>query len=307
MKGETVMNEKAKAMVLASFAGDALSLGVHWIYNTHVIDKKWGRVETYLKPEKPTYHPTKDLGGFTHYGDQVLVLLRSISEKKGFDLEHFAKAWQSLFASYDGYFDEATKGTLRNISAGKEARSAGSPSLDLAGASRIAPVVYCYRNDLDKLIASTRAQTAFTHNTSPVIESAEFFGRVAFKVLGGEAPLSAVRGTISEGFQKGPCKAWIEKGLESVGMETRQAILDFGQMCEVGAAFPSVIHLIGRYENDLREGLIENTMAGGDSAGRGLMVGMILGAHLGMDAIPRAWLTDLKAYTEIKELLERMD
>jgi ADP-ribosylglycohydrolase len=307
MKGETLMNDKAKGMVVASLAGDALALGVHWIYNTHVIDKKWARVETYMKPEKPTYHPTKDLGELTHYGDQVLVLLRSISEKRGFDLEHFAKAWQSLFASYVGYLDEATKGTLENISAGKAWASAGSRSLELAGAARIAPIVYCFRNDLDKLIASARAQTALTHNTEPVIESAEFFGRLAFKVLGGESPVSAVRSTMAEGFQKEPFERWIEEGLDSVGMETRQAILGFGQMCDVEGAFPSVIHLIGKYENDLREGLIENAMAGGDSAGRGLMVGMILGAHLGMDAIPEAWLKDLKAYPEVMELLDRMD
>jgi len=55
------MNNNAKAMVLASFAADALALGVHWIYNTNVIDKKWGRVDKYIKPERPTYHPTKDL------------------------------------------------------------------------------------------------------------------------------------------------------------------------------------------------------------------------------------------------------
>ena len=37
------MKDNPKAMVLASFAADALSLGVHWIYNTNVIDKKWPR------------------------------------------------------------------------------------------------------------------------------------------------------------------------------------------------------------------------------------------------------------------------
>ena len=74
------MSDNAKAMVLASFAADALSLGVHWIYNTNVIDKKWGRVENYFKPERSTFHPTKDLGEFTHYGDQTLVLLKSVAE-----------------------------------------------------------------------------------------------------------------------------------------------------------------------------------------------------------------------------------
>ena len=81
------MKEKPKAMVLASFAADSLALGVHWIYNTHVIDKKFGRVEHFFKPERPTYHPTKNRGEFTHYGDQTLVLLKSIAASSGFDLK----------------------------------------------------------------------------------------------------------------------------------------------------------------------------------------------------------------------------
>jgi len=40
-----------------------------------------------------------------------------------------------------------------------------------------------------------------------------------------------------------------------------------------------VIHLIAKYENNLQDALIENVMTEGDSAGRGLLVGMILGAH----------------------------
>ncbi|GAF85785.1 unnamed protein product, partial [marine sediment metagenome] len=91
------MKEKPKAMVLASLAADSLALGVHWIYNTHVIDKKFGRVEHFLKPERPTYHPTKDRGEFTHYGDQTLILLESVAECEGFNLSDFAERWQKLF------------------------------------------------------------------------------------------------------------------------------------------------------------------------------------------------------------------
>ena len=84
-------------------------------------------------------------------------------------------------------------------------------------------------------------------------------------------------------------------------------MLDLGQMCEIEAAFPSVIHLIARYEENLSQALIANAMAGGDSAGRGLAAGMILGAHLGIEAIPPRWLTELKAYARIVALMNKID
>jgi len=300
------MSDNAHAMVLASFAADSLSLGVHWIYNTNVIDKKWGRVEEYIKPERPTYHPTKDLGEFTHYGDQTLLLLKSIADTSGFDLNHFADQWQQFFNSYDGYFDGATKDTRENFAAGKGPTESASASNDFAGAARIAPLAYCYRNDLERLVDSARSQTALTHGNQEVVESAEFFSRVVFKVLQGESPTAAIKRTLKEGFDREPYSKWIEEGFSTINKDTRQTMLDFGQMCEIEAAFPCVIHLITKYEDDLKEGLIENAMAGGDSAGRGLMVGMVLGAHLGGAAIPPKWLSDLKSHQEIVDLLNRI-
>ena len=300
------MNAQARAMLLASFVGDALSLGVHWIYNTNVIDKKWGRVENYLKPERPTYHPTKDLGDFTHYGDQTLVLLESVAENSDYSLNHFATSWQDFFKNYDGYFDGATKDTLDNLAAGRELIAAGSGSDDLAGAARIAPLVYCYRNDEGKLIQSARSQAAFTHNNPEVIDSAEIFARAALQVLDGQTPVTAIKQVVDDGFSREPYTAWVQEGLQSATVETRQAMLDFGQMCEVESAFPCVIHLVAKYEKNLSQALIENAMAGGDSAGRGLIAGMVLGAHLGLEAIPSRWLTELKAHDRIVELMNTM-
>ncbi|NOQ46583.1 MAG: ADP-ribosylglycohydrolase family protein, partial [Desulfobulbaceae bacterium] len=101
------MKKNAQAMVLASFAADSLALSAHWIYETDQIDKKIGRVDRLLKPLPDSYHPNRDKGEFTHYGDQALVLLESVAENKGFVLEKFRASWQKLFAAYDGYVDKA--------------------------------------------------------------------------------------------------------------------------------------------------------------------------------------------------------
>lgn len=301
------MTTNSRAMVFASFAADALALGAHWIYDVGLIDRNHGRMSDFSKPRPPTYHPTKERGDFTHYGDQTLVLLRSLAQRGGFDERDFSRVWRELFTAYTGYVDGATRQTLKQIDAGIPPGEAGSSSRDLAGAARIAPLVYRYRDEPDRLVAAARRQTALTHNSPLVVDSAEFFARAACHALQGMTAGEALRRSAAESSTGGPISEWVDSGLRSVASDTRSAILEFGQMCEIEAAFPAAIHVIAKYENRLEEGLIENVMAGGDSAGRGLVVGMLLGARSGMQAIPRRWLEGLTARATIENLLTRID
>lgn len=298
------MNEKIKAAILTSFAADSLALGVHWIYNTHVIDKKLGRVETLLKPEIASFHRGKERGAFTHYGDQTMVLMESVAARDGFDLSDFAGRWQALFADYAGYVDQATKGTLARFAEGAAPERSGSSSSDLGGAARIAPLLLAGGNDTDRLVSAARLQTAMTHNHPAVVASAEFFARAAAAVLAGNPPLAAVRKAAETCPTEMALPRWVEAGLDSRDMDTRKAIADFGQMCEAEAAFPATLHLIAKYPEDPGAALVENVMAGGDSAARGLLAGMILGAHKGLGAIPDHWVTGMVRYDRLKELLK---
>ncbi len=301
------MSEKATAMILAMFAADSLALGAHWIYDTGLIDRQFGRVGRFLKPSEDSFHRTKKRGEFTHYGDQTLCLLASLAENKAFEIAHFAESWKAMFRNYSGYYDQATKATLSNFEAGKGPADAGSESSDLGGASRIGPLVYRFRQDEKLLITAAKEQTAMTHNNSAVIEGAVFFARLARRVLSGTSPSTGIRDIKNEGLISDSLSDWIDQGLESTERDTRTAVSDFGQDCGAPAACPSVIHLIVTYENNLKDALVENVMAGGDSAARGLLVGMILGAHLGMGAIPELWVSELKNREKILGYLSALD
>jgi ADP-ribosylglycohydrolase len=106
-----------------------------------------------------------------------------------------------------------------------------------------------------------------------------------------------------EHFTHSPISGWVAAGLASKEKESIMAISAFGQSCHTPEAFPGVVHLIARYETDLKEALIESVMAGGDSAARGMIVGMILSAHLGLSALPQQWLNDLKEKDRILRLM----
>lgn len=301
------MTANAKGMVMAAFAADSLALGGHWVYDTQTLAKKFGRLERLAAPMAANFHSTKGAGDFTHYGDQTLVLLESVADAGGFELDAFAAAWRAFMKTYDGYIDRATRGTLENFDAGASPRKSGSPSADLAGAVRIAPLVYRYRDDPDRLAAAARAQTAMTHQHPLVVAAAEFLARTGWAVLKGTAPVAAMQQALAAVPDAGELGRLLEKGVASRGSDTVAAVADFGQACEIEMAFPAMVHLVARYENDLKAALVENVMAGGDSAARGMGVGLILGAHLGHAAIPVEWVNGIKQAGKIAGLLTAVD
>lgn len=301
------MSDNAKAAVLAAFAADSLALGAHWIYDPEKIQADFGRIESPAAPGPDSFHKTKGKGDFTHYGDQMLVLLRSIAGKKEFVTADFSEKWRALFDNYDGYIDNATRKTLANYEKGAGPENAGSSSNDLAGAARIAPLVGLYPDDPEKLVQAARAQTAMTHNNEAVIDAAAFFARVAHAVLQGSAPAAAVENLAEDDeFAMSPISMYIEPGLKSANEQSADAIARFGPACEIDQALPGTIHLIARYEDNLKEALVQSVMAGGDSAARGTIAGMILGAHQGMEAVSGDWIESVNRISEIRTLLDQI-
>lgn len=288
-------------IVLGSLIGDALALGPHWIYDQSVIRHKLGHLTTY-HPPITTYHAGKTAGDLTHYGDQTLVLLRSIAETGGFDLVRFANAWLAFWEdpAILAYRDGATKATLAHLRSG----AAASTSDEIGGAVRIGPLFLLnWKND-DALIAAARAQTAFTHGDVSSVEAAEFFTRVVLAVCRGRDIRSALEKTMKLDDREGLLGDWFDNAIESAAStESDAAELNrHGLTCHTEDAFPGICHLLLRHPHDPATALIENALAGGDSAARGMMLGLVYGAGTPVSTWPAAWLDELHARTEVNEL-----
>lgn len=300
------MTTNAKAMVLASFAADSLALGAHWIYDTDVIQKNFGRMDQLSAPLTDSYHAGKNKGDFTHYGDQALVLLESIGKTGEFSINEFSRSWRQLFDDYNGYVDKASQLTIENLDNNLPPHSCGSLSSDLGGPARMAPLAFLFQDNLAHLLEAVRVQTLLTHNNSANLAGAEFIAKAVFKVLHGAKPVEAMEKALDEGVNDLDLDLRIRSSLDEGDKDNLAVIKHYGQMCAIAAALPGALYLIGRYENDLQSALIENVMAGGDSSARGMVIGMMLGAHLGIDAIPQRWLDEMKATQKITRLLEQI-
>ena len=302
------MADASRAMVLASFIGDSLALGVHWIYDQQILAEVHGRIDRLKAPGPDSYHPGKQAGDFTHYGDQALLLLESLARVKGFEPADFSRAWRSHFeGGAQSYVDRATRNTLNQLAAGWDHADAGSISDDMAGASRIAPLVYLLRHDEEALVAACRLQTALTHNNSKVVDSAEFFARTTTAVLAGTPPGEAMAKALSGRLPGSPLHQWLADAQAQAGTDSPTAISRFGQSCHIDGAFQSVAQVILRHQDSPAEALVESTMAGGDSAARNMLIGMVLGAWRGLEALPPHWLESLLERERINALLDALD
>jgi ADP-ribosylglycohydrolase len=299
------MNGNPRTAILAAFAADSLALGVHWVYDTDAIAGRHGRVASLLKPELAPYHRGKDAGDLTHYGDQMLLLMRHVAEAGAFDAQAFGRQWREAMGAYAGYVDGATRQTLANLERGLPATQAGSPSDDLSGAARLAPLLAVYADRPDDLVRAARAQAMLTHASPLVAAAAGVLARACLLALGGEEAAAAL--TRAAGESGDPAVAdLIRRGLAAKGMDSLGAVKGFGQSCAAHAGLPGAVQIVARHGGNLEEALVENVMAGGDSAARGMFIATLLGCLPGA-SVPVRWLEGLRCRDEVLGLMDRLD
>ena len=292
------MDKNRRGMLLAAFLGDAFSLGAHWIYDTTRINQEFGLINNFVDPLGDTYHLGKERGDFTHYGDQTLLLLKFISDYGEYSSEFFMQQWFAYMSKYNGYVDNATSETLANIKAGKNILDSGSTSEDLSIVGRMLPILY-YKKEravVDECLEFCK----LTHSSQLCLDCTEYIADVISAIIDGGSPLEAIENCLSANSE---IQELVEVGLASIDRDTTEVISELGQSCNIRDSLSSTIHLIAKYQYDFESALINNVMAGGDSAARGMLIGGILGAHITEDNLPTEWLNQINNLDKIKEYM----
>ena len=293
------MNEDKKAGLLyGSLCADALSVGVHWIYDTNELAQKHGRVSEYKAPGADSYHPHKQAGDQGHVGDQSLCLLKFLVREKKWSPSGFMDDWLGMWPEYDDYIDGATKATLANVQSQSDKTMGGSDSVEIAGPARIAPLVCHLANSTEEeVVRASVEQTILTHRSPEAEESATFLAKAGYRLMRGASLLDTLNETAPE---------WALKKANSVLSENAvDAIGQLGPACSISSALPSVLYLALKHEDDIETAFIENAMAGGDNCARGLVLGMLLGAANGMASIPNYWVENLRARSDLVDFLNQ--
>ena len=289
-----MLTNRQKGLIYGAFIGDALALGPHWIYDTDLIEQQFAPLTDFMEPATP-YHSIKGAGDFTHYGDQSLMLLKHLASYRRFDLANFKEDWINFIKYNTLYLDHATKTSLDILTRGDG--FIGSDSMELGGLVRSGPLFALTHVTVDELLA----QTHLTHNNETLDAIVLFTYRLLKYVLSGKTPSEALDLVYPESSDI--IKAYVDQALANIDQPPVPTIKAIGQSCSAEFGLPASIYLILKYENDFVEALVQNAYAGGDSAARGMYIGMVLGAYMGYDKLPSKWIEDLNAKDTIKEAL----
>ena len=275
--------KKIKDLVLSSLVADSYCLGTHWIYDENQLINNDIRWEELNKP-LAIWHKGKSAGDFTHYGDQTYWLYEFLKDKDSFDENEYLKFWFEKMKTYTGYIDGASRDTILNIE--NSVTPSGSNSHDLSIVGRIVPLLKVSKTK-EEFLQNVEKFVKLTHNSKEAVKSADFFANLLLMVLEKndiEKSIVQLKSSYDSYFQD-----MIQKGLDSKNSDTFKTIREFGPACDINGGFSGVIHLLCKYDN-LKDMLISNSKAGGDTSARAMIASVILLANKQMSEIPKNWL-----------------
>lgn len=298
-------NVIAKDLVRGAFAADALCLGPHWIYDLGEIESLYPDGIPELDAPRSSYHGSKKAGDFTHHGDQSLALLESLANRGIADSE----AWREDFAQYwasepNCYLDGAARDTLKHF---KEGLARPSGSDDLAGVSRIAPLLTLLADvSVEQQVAKARELVGTTHGDPIVSDAAEFFVRSLFELKSGRSYLDAFEQALATGRYGVRISEYVSAAKAKQGMSAQAAAQSLGQSCATDKAFPLTLWMALNFGENPVEMMKVNALAGGDNSARGMILGMLLAARGEFSKLPVSWSSRQNSAGRIEALLDRL-
>ncbi len=318
---ETSISRKnrMRGALWGSLIGDAFCLGSHWIYSPDEMVVRFpDGIQGFETPFSGHYHDGKKTGDFTHYGDAALLVLASVARCGHFDEYDFGSRLIKLMTddNYTGYRDHAIKGMITNYVAYLDINKTtpfdfqqGADDDQPATVTHLAPVVVSHLNDHD-LPATIAKVTRVCQNNRRAIAYSQATALILKALINGSSPEAAVSETIqiikSPDSERSEVMERIALARSSRTLSVHDAIMLFGQSCPLFSSFTAALHTMLTCSNDFAEALTATASAGGDNAGRAAMIGAWLGAYLGIEAIPAAWITRLSAHDQIEADIEKI-
>jgi len=296
------------ACLMGALTADAAALGLHWVYDpARIATVAAARGQSAFTPADPTnfvakpayfVHGNRPNGALTQYGEVLHLAIQSLIATKGvFSEPQYQAAYTAHFGPggpYVGYIDRPTRGTLANLAAGQTNPSGVDDDQHPATATLPAIVVATLgapNQTADQTTTLTRAMRVTNVNDTATAYGLAFASLLS-QVLQGSSVASALHATAAAA--KGDLGARLTQALNSP-----QSSTDYGETtgraCHLPMGLPLAFHILAN-TTSFADAVEANIRAGGDSAGRAILIGAVMGAAHGIGGaagIPADYLVKL--------------
>jgi ADP-ribosylglycohydrolase len=244
----------------------------------------------------------------------VRVLLQTMNTTGRYDAGDFLRAYIAFMTTPDSHDDTYAESYHRDffanyaqgVSPERCAGAEGHDTASIGGLVALPPVIVAAMREDDPAAVDRTSLThlRLTHRSAKLERYASALGQLLTRLLQDRAvnvaPLACAAAE-SFGF---PAKRVVER----MNRERRSDLHVIGNQlspaCYIEHSFPAVLYLAARYADDFEAALVANTNVGGDNCHRGAVLGGIMGAALGYQAIPERWIQGLRSRAELHEEIE---
>ncbi|MEE4242466.1 MAG: ADP-ribosylglycohydrolase family protein [Desulfopila sp.] len=328
MNSAITVTDRLRGSLLGMFIGDALAMPVHWYYNTRALVNDYGKVTDYVRPRNPhpdsilwrssyphppgaadilhdqaQYWGKKDIHyhQFLRAGENTLNMqlareLLLLLEVQG---NYSASSWLNRLIAFmttpgshrDTYIEEYLRHFFINYGKGLEPSQCGRKDENhIGGFSLMLPLTIAFSTNPASACEISLQHLGLTHGGSTMKQWGELISITLLNLLQGKSLYHSMTAGASQSGLDLDAKA-----LQELTDYPDSIVVGrhFSSACYVEQSVPATLYLALKYQNSPEEGMIANTMCGGDNAGRGAVLGALLGALNGEQGWPVRWIEGL--------------
>ena len=320
--------DRASGAIYGMFIGDALSMPVHWYYDTNALKRDYGLVTDFVKPQNPhpdsilwrsSYTPKNKKADILHdqskywgkrgihyhqfleAGENTLNLklvheLLALLKKQG---SYSEEEWLKRLVDYmtvagnhnDTYVEEYLRYFFTKYGQGYDLLECGrNDEHHIGGLSLMLPILMVFGQDPGYALNTALNHLALTHGGDVMHSGGRMVAQIILDILHGKKLEDAV----SKHYQPDNGKFASNQLKDLIEFPDNMVVGGhFSSACYIDQSIPATLYLAVKYSQSPERGLIANTMCGGDNAGRGALLGALLGAARGMSCWPARWVKGL--------------
>lgn len=242
-----------------------------------------------------------------------------------------------------GYINGGSRRTLQMLAQypnakGDARKQLASNANCIFGATHFLPLFLLYGNNKpneENLVEDAKSTSYISHNNPDPIAAAEFLTRTLYRMFYQNMNLPEALNDSAAKMNHNLISKWLkdaqnkvieatdpnsalskEEFVDDISITTMSRLWDVGRSepIKIGkaspteGALPSALYFSLKYKDDIEAGLIANANCGGDSAARGIVIGMLLGAQNNLEEFPSThrWISGLNMMKEVENLMEKL-